>query len=257
MDNFLSNSQYQQALNDVFDSYHKDLEEILELATIESDGLRPDNLTNEIYSLFHHISRSLSSKNTIDEAICEVNRAKDTHLKRAILDSYKICINGVLRRESKTADILETLILDEDFRSCIDDCTTKVKKIKEVKKKIKSTYLEAKKYERKGDFPSAIIYYNKALEEANVLNPFLEEFQNDKTYIIAIKRLRKKDRDNIKNKIFTIVIVILTAILTSVCNFTGTYFIDKYKTEKQQKEMIQQTVHNKVDSSLHEQTINP
>ena len=81
MPQILQDPQYQDALLSVFSDYHTELEDVLELATIENDGIRPDNLTNEIYSLFHHISRSLNSCASVSDAISEVSNAKKNTLE--------------------------------------------------------------------------------------------------------------------------------------------------------------------------------
>jgi len=225
MPQILQDPLYQEALLSIFTDYHIELEDILELATIENNGIRPDNLTNEIYSLFHHISRSLNDISNVKDAIDEVKNAKKTHLKRAILDSYKISINGVLQDESKVSDTLQDLILDEDFRSCVDDSVNKLHSIKELKKDIKKMYLAAKKSERKGLMDDAIKSYNKALEKANELEPFLDEFQTDKTYIVAIKRLKKKEKEKKDQKKFTIATIIISCVLTGVITFSINAFL--------------------------------
>jgi hypothetical protein len=51
----LSDQIYQEKLLELLDFYDKELQGLIELATMECNGIRPAKLENEIYSAFHHI----------------------------------------------------------------------------------------------------------------------------------------------------------------------------------------------------------
>lgn len=98
MKRYLEDAGYKESLHLLFDYYNNHLQEIFELATIESNGVRPEHLENEIYSAFHHINRSLFDSDTIDDAKQELSHALNSHLKRVEYDSYKIVLNAILVR---------------------------------------------------------------------------------------------------------------------------------------------------------------
>jgi hypothetical protein len=198
MPSMLANKKYQEALLSVFEEYHAGLEEILELATIENDGLRPQHIENEIYALFHHISRSVCHIKDVEDAVKEVEQAKSSHLKRAILDSYKIAINIVLKESDKKTDLLEDLATDPDYRECINDSIISLELLKNGKSAIKTTYLEAKKKEREGNTAGAIELYNSTIEKIGDLSKTIAEIEGNNTFRIAVKRIKKIEKNKKK-----------------------------------------------------------
>jgi hypothetical protein len=97
----------QSKIRDIFLRYYDDLQEILTVATVESGGIRPDGLANEVYACFHHMARALCEANADTDS--ELKSAQKSHLKRATLDAYKIAINSYLSEEQKMRDVLDYL----------------------------------------------------------------------------------------------------------------------------------------------------
>ncbi|MDR2210012.1 MAG: hypothetical protein LBO65_00890 [Spirochaetaceae bacterium] len=204
------------------------MEEILELATIENNGSRPRHIENEIYALFHHISRSLCNITNVDDAVKEVEQAKNSHLKRAILDSYKIAINSVLKESDKKTDLLEDLATDPDYRECINESIISLELLRKSKSEIKTTYLEAKKKERKGDMSEAVKLYNSAIEKIADLSKSVVEIEKNNVFRLAIKRIKKIERSKKKQNRFTLSMLILSCLLTALCSSFLTFFVNEW-----------------------------
>ena len=152
----LHDKDYVEKLHSLYRFYNDNLQDILELATIESDGVRPENLENEIYATFHHINRSMFEKNSVEDAISELDHAIRSHLTRVEYDSYKITINAILTRSNKIITDYEFLLSDEDFRSTMITAVEIFQKIRDTRKSVKGHYYLAKKEERKGNHDKAI-----------------------------------------------------------------------------------------------------
>jgi hypothetical protein len=227
MPSILANEEYQKALLSVFEDYHNDLEEILELATIENNGLRPQNIENEIFALFHHISRSICHIKNVDDAIKEVEGAKNSHLKRAILDSYKIAINRVLKESDKKTDLLEDIATDPDYRECIGESAISLKLLKERKSEIKKTYLEAKKKEREGNMAEAQKLYNSTIEKLDDLSKSVAEIEKDGTFFLALKRIKRIEKSKKKQNRFSFWMVVLSCVLTALLTMV-VFFVNEW-----------------------------
>lgn len=228
MSSILANGEYQKALLSVFEDYHNDLEEILELATIENNGLRPRNIENEIYALFHHISRSICHIKNADDAIKEVKGAKNSHLKRAILDSYKIAINSVLKESDKKTDLLEDIATDPDYRECIDESVINLRLLKKRKSEIKKTYLEAKKKEREGNMAEAQKLYNGAIEKILTLSKKIDEIEKNNTFLLALKHIKRIEKSKKKQNRFSFWMVVLSCVLTALCTTLLAFFVNEW-----------------------------
>jgi len=229
----LNNPEIRNQLAEILSIYCVDLHDILILATTHNAGIRPEGLSNEIFSCFHHIARGLCLPNVNVEA--ELTSARKSHIKRAILDSYKIAINYILREDESLREVLDYLVLAEDFAKYIPDGMDKVNKIKESSRAVKSIYMKAKQFEAKSDFDEAINSYNTALDEGLDLLNLLEIFTKDKVYLLACSRevSAKKERGKDRMVILGAAIIgasigaILTTILT--LNYIGN--IDKLPLE--------------------------
>ena len=155
-------------------------------------------MDRELVSCFHHIARGLCLPDVDLKA--ELTAARKSHIKRAILDSYKIAINFILKEDEKLREILDYLVLAEDFSKYIPDGMDKVNKIKESVRKVKLLYTKAKKFEATSEFDNAIESYNASLSEGMDLLDLLEAFTKDKVYLLAFsrevsnKKEKKKDR---------------------------------------------------------------
>lgn len=231
MCSYFDNADFQKELYGVFESYHNNLEPILDLATIENDGIRPECLENEVYSLFHHISRSIFSSKNKKAGIEELRKGVQSHLRRAILDSYKISINSFLERSRVVVENIQQLILDEDFRKCINDADSEYQEICTFQKTVKAWYLTAKKLERSGDFDKAIEKYNEILDLLYDFDSKISEYENSKLYKLALQLLVKKEKEKKAQRHFTIKTIIISCILTSILTFIANFLYYKITTK--------------------------
>jgi len=221
----LKKPEIQDKLAEILAIYCVDLHDILTLATTHNAGVRPEGLSNEIFSCFHHIARGLCLPDVNPDT--ELTSARKSHIKRAILDSYKIAINFILREDESLREVLDYLVLAEDFAKYIPDGMDKVNGIKESSRKVKSIYMEAKQSEAKSNFDKAIELYNSALSEGMDLLDLLEIFTKDKVYLLACSRAVIADKEKKKDRNIVIVSSILGAIIGSVLTATLTvYFMN-------------------------------
>lgn len=222
-----NDSDYQKELYSIFEIYHNDFEPPLDLATVENDGIRPECLENEIYSLFHHISRSIFCADSKASAIEELRKGSRSHLQRAILDSYKISINSFLERSRTVVENLQQLVLDENFRKCIEDADGDYRALCTFQKDVKKTYLAAKKLERSGNFESAIEKYNLVLDKLVDFESKINEYENSKVYKLALRLLVKKEKEKKAQKRFTLITVIISCLLTALLTIFVQIFLSK------------------------------
>lgn len=209
----LQDGGVQESLSQVFSRYVDDLQELIVLATMENAGVRPKGLVNEIYAAFHHLARALSEE-TIDFQD-EFRSARESHLKRAILDSYKIAINAVLREDEKLRETLDYLVLVEDFARYVPDGLNKINEIKSKARSVKDAYRDALRAERHGQFDQAIASFNTSLEQAYELRPLIETFTKDKTYLLACAREAKISKEKCRDRRTAIIAAIISAVLTA------------------------------------------
>jgi len=219
----LKKPEIQEQLAETLAAYCSDLHDILTIATVHSAGVRPEGLSNEIYSCFHHIARGLCLPDADAEA--ELTAARKTHIKRAILDSYKIAINYILAEDNKLKEVLDYLVLAEDFSRFIPDGMAKVSDIKQSSRKVIALYSDAKHYESKGDFEKAIDAYNSSLEEGMDLLNLLELFTKDKVYLLACSRSEADRRERRKDRRATLFAALLGAVITAPVTIVATMML--------------------------------
>ncbi|MEO0515258.1 MAG: hypothetical protein AAF086_08190 [Planctomycetota bacterium] len=225
----LREAEVQKALACVFARYVDDLQELIVLATVENGGVRPKGLTNEIYSAFHHLARGLSEDHT--DFRDQFKSARESHLKRAILDSYKIAINSILDEDNKLLETLYYIVLSEDFTRYIPDGLEKTQKIKDKAASVKAAYKAAMHEERRGDFDAAITSYNTSLERAYELQPLIEVFTRDKTYLLACAREVKITKEKQKDRRNTIYAAVISAVVTAILTLLVTSCIPQNTTQ--------------------------
>lgn len=218
----LKDDDIQQLLVEAFSYYSSELYDVLTLATVENAGVRPEGLANEVFSAFHHLARGLCVADA--DVSAELHAARSSHLKRATLDSYKIAINAILREDDKAKELLDYLVLVEDFTRYVPDGLQKVGEIKDSSREVKLLYKEAKRLESCGHFTESIQKYNETLTKCYKLRELIEAFTRDRSYILATAREAKKDKQRSSDRKFTVAMVILTAILTA----SATYYIPKW-----------------------------
>lgn len=224
---FLKDDEYQRKLYDLLYFYGEKLQDVIDLATIENNGDRPEGLENEIYSAFHHIYRSLFCKESAADACKELEKALISHLMRARYDSYKIAIYSILKKSDEIIKNLGFLLIDGDFRSVLPDAVNIVNDIGKLQKEIRKIYLVAIKYERQGNNLIAEENYDKALEIIPALSDKIEEIENDKRFKVAIVSVKKKeDREKEYIKISKRQVII--AVIAAAASVIGAVFSYKF-----------------------------
>jgi hypothetical protein len=210
----LKDPHIQKALAEVLSAYWNDLQDILTIATVQCNGVRPEGLTNEVYACFHHIARALCG----EEVHCEqeLASAKQSHIKRATLDSYKIAINSYLHEEARAEELLDYMVLVEDFSRYIPDGHQKVMAAKGHARYIREQYKNAKAAEIRGNFDEAMKYFNLALERCATLREAIEVFTKDNSYLLACAREAKKDKEARKGRRTAILTGVLSAVVASI-----------------------------------------
>ena len=233
--NRIHETDIQKRLLDVLEYYYGDLRYIQKLATIESDGIRPDGLANEIFACFHHIARGLCEPDA--DAEREIETAFKSHLKRATFDSYKIAINSYLSEDTQLKEVLDYLVLIEDFEKYIPDGLQKINEINSLSREARKQYEQAKNSEERGiDLDrddSPIKFYNKSLQICFELREKIQVFTKNRTYYLACAKEkrerieRKRDRKNV------IWAAIISAILSATLVATLTFVLTRSTSTKE------------------------
>jgi len=221
----LSRKETQEKLAEIFTYYGYDLYNIFVLATVENAGERPENLTNEIFSCFHHIARAMCLDGM--DVQSELRSALGSHLKRATLDSYKISISSYLEDDQKLRDVLDYLVLAEDFSRYVPNGLEKTEEIREQARKVKYHYERAKLKEASGKFDDAMSEYNSSLEECVALRDKIKIFTNDKVYLLAAAREAKQQENLVASRRVTMRAAILSAIISATLAWALTVGLPK------------------------------
>ncbi len=226
IENKLSEDGVRKLLAKIFKTYIEDLQPILTLATAENDGIRPEGLVNEIYASFHHVARALTMEDSNgDEIKKNLISAEQSHLKRAIYDSYKIAINAYLREESKLADTLDYLVLVDDFEKFVPDGINRVREIKQTRRQIVKHYRQAMTCERNGDFIKAIKEFNSAIVLCGDIREKIEVFTKNKSYLFACAREAKLSHERSIGRKTTVIASIGAAIVSAILSSSLTFFL--------------------------------
>ncbi|MCD4823624.1 MAG: hypothetical protein K8S55_03385 [Phycisphaerae bacterium] len=219
----LSNPDTRENIAEIFSRYYEDLLPILVIATTEADGVRPEGLSNEVYACFHHIARALCEEDV--DAKDELASANKSHIKRAILDSYKIAINSYLAEASQAKDLLDYMVLVKEFGDYVEDGVQKAAKVKKLSTQVKQSYQKAKNHEMKGAFGKSIEECETTLDLCEKLREALEVFTSDRTYIFACEREAQRKQEKTRDRKIAIWIPIVCAILASALTATLTAII--------------------------------
>ncbi len=221
----LKKPEIQEQLAEILSIYCVDLHDILTIATVHSSGVRPEGLSNEIFSCFHHIARGICLPDA--DAKSELTAARKSHIKRAILDSYKIAINFILKEDENLREILDYLVLAEDFSRYIPDGIDKVNDIKKYVREVKSLYSKAKDLEAKSEFDNAIKSYNDALDKGMDLLNLLEVFTKDKVYLLACSREVQNKKEKKKDRRVVIISSVIGACMGAFLTASLTLYISE------------------------------
>ena len=136
----------QEKLASLVASYMAVVQPIIIEATVQEAGIRPASLENEIYSCFHHIARGLCVATKKEESEREIDKGESTHLKRVLLDSYKIALTPCLKEYRFIIEDLYHLSLDKDFNPDIygAEPIKQIRDILKIKSDVKEAYQRAK-----------------------------------------------------------------------------------------------------------------
>jgi hypothetical protein len=197
--NFLLDEAYRNKLISLFKEYHDNLQDLIEIATIANDGNRPSALENEIYSSFHHISRSMFSKSTPEEARKELDKAENSHLTRVFYDSCKIIINSMLKQSSVIIQEFSIVIMDSDVRSIFPESINVISEITEIQHKVRKQYLVAKQHERDGNVDKAKQEYREIIELFPEIQSRIDKIRKDTRFNVALMSITKKERKERKH----------------------------------------------------------
>jgi len=214
---FLRDQSYQDKLYELLKFYDSELQDLIDMATIECDGIRPVNVENEIYSVFHHICRSALHKKDAAEACKELETAVSSHLVRVQFDAYKIVLNRTLLRAVAAIKDYDFLLLDDDFRTAFPKEAGLIQDLRLKYKTVKDAYIEAKKRERDGDRTKTVEKYNEAVKEVPAARAIIDGFESDGAFRVALLSAKKKIEGEKKTRRY----VVAGAIISSVSGLIG------------------------------------
>jgi len=214
---FLRDQTYQDKLYELLKFYDSELQDLIDMATIECDGIRPINVENEIYSVFHHICRSVLHKNDVAEACKELETAVSSHLVRVQFDAYKIVLNRTLLRAVAAIKDYDFLLLDDDFRIAFPKEAGLIQNLHLKYKSVKGAYIEAKKLERDGDRTKTVEKYNEAIKEVPAVRAIIDGFEADGAFRVALLSVKKKMEGEKKTRRY----VVAGAIISSISGLVG------------------------------------
>lgn len=178
--------------------------------------------------------------NDVKASIQELEHARRSHLVRVEYDSYKISLNAILTRSQKIVSDYEQLLLDEDFRTTFIATVDIFGNIRSHRKELKQLYKSAKTFERKGDHDQAIISYNNAINEAKILQDYIDEIENNCTFKVALLSVKKKDDRFKKVERNALRNVVVAGVILLVVNL-GVVFLGRHLDSKQSSGAIGST----------------
>lgn len=190
----LRQDSVQEKLASIFASYLGNVQPIVIAATVQRAGVRPEGLENEICSCFHHVARGLCYMKNEPDASNEVEKGEETHLKRLLLDAYKIAIRPYLEEYNYIVRELYELSLDKDFNPDIygKEPIKKLSRILEIKEEIKGAYRDAKCQEALGNGEECVAFFGRALNGCYELKLAIQSMMKENVYLIAHAHLERK-----------------------------------------------------------------
>lgn len=242
----LQDTAVQEEISELVAEYWFEFHDIFITATVCNNGIRPENITNEMFSCLHHILRGLGLGPDYTP-VDEIKKAKISHIKRGTLDSYKVSINSVLEEDDVLLGILDFILLADDLAGDFKEKVFEIKNIRELQANTKEYYKQAKILEAKGKFSESIEAYNAALNTGLLIKLSLKRLYNDPIYTSFIAREGRRRDDKIKEKaerknereedrIFAKKWAIIASIITSIIvgSITNGYY---YVREQQLKKI--------------------
>lgn len=193
----LRENKVQEALAELVAEYWSELHDVFVTATVHNKGIRPENITNELQACLHHIARGLGVDGA--DPLVEIERAKNSHIKRGTLDSYKIAINSILEEDDVLLSLLDYILLADDLAGDFKDRVLDIKGIREMQSVVKEHYREAKHLEAGGNRVQAVGSYNAALDVAMSLKNSLKKLYDDPVYTSFLVREGRRRQDRLKD----------------------------------------------------------
>lgn len=193
----LKQEEVQNQVAHLFAVYLATVHPIAGAAAVQNGGERPQCLENEVYSCFHHIARGICCKVNISETCQEVRKGEDSHLKRLLLDAYKIAIRPQLKEYRFIVEELYHLSLDKEFNPAIygEEPIKKVAAILKIKTRIKNSYEKAKRSEALGDCETAIEAFADALANCYELAYSINALMDLNVIVIAKAHMARKNAE--------------------------------------------------------------
>lgn len=126
-----------------------------------------------------------------------MKKGEDSHLKRLLLDSYKIAIRPQLEEYQFIVGDLYSLSLDKDFNPDVfgSEPIKKVRAILEIKDKVKEAYQDAKHYEALGDSGQAVESFDQSLCACYQLKLAINALMKENVYLAAKAHLARKQAE--------------------------------------------------------------
>ncbi|MBF0425598.1 MAG: hypothetical protein HQL66_07240 [Magnetococcales bacterium] len=224
----------QGALAEFLVCYWAEFYDVYVSVMTQNDGVRPEQVTNEMFSALHHLARGLAIPDSAP--IDEIVKARVSHIKRATLDSFKIAVNSALEEEEAMETQLDYVIgSDELSRSPeYERLWGRLRRVKGAKREARVAYEAAKREEARGHFPQAIVRYQEALERGLEMNDIVREFRDNSHVTAALiregKRLKERDEDKkerSKGNWNLVWATIVGAVLMAVATFLSGYLPSK------------------------------
>lgn len=223
----LQNEDVRERLASLVATYMFVVQPIIIEASIQKAGVRPAGLENEIYSCFHHIARGLCVTSKKEETKSEIDRGESSHLKRVLLDSYKVAIGPCLEEYQFIIADLYQLSLDKDFNPDIygADPIAKIKEVLKIKADVKKDYQDAKRNESLGNTVDAIEAYDAALIGCGKLKIAINDLMKEDVYSVAkahaARKQAEKDEsrkeDRLNNRVTWIIAI--AALIVAACSW--------------------------------------
>jgi len=224
----LAEGRVQEKLAEAFAFYFDDLQDILTLASSLHDGERPENLSNEVFSCFHHLARGLCVSDA--DTSHEFDKAVGSHLKRATLDSYKMVLNYFLHADTKLRETLDYLVLVEDFEKYVPDGIAKINEINRLGEEVRNELRLGKKDESYGYFDQALGHFNTAVDRAIDLSKEIRCFTGNETYQLACAREARERRERKKDRWTAIIAAVVSAVLAAALTIPCTLAVQRWST---------------------------
>lgn len=181
----LREDSIQDSLAEVVLSYYADARRVATLAETMSEGMRFDGLSNEVYACFQHISRGLCESDV--EPLDELSKAKNSHIKRLLLDGYKIVINRSLRDAKPVLDAIDFLSSNSEVVRMLPEGVGNIARVRALRSETRDLYLSAKRAEGRGE-PEKVALYERAMNSAGMLLSEVEHFSGTNEVLFALKR---------------------------------------------------------------------